>query len=132
EPDHVLEADRFAAAGSAQDRSRLALADRQVDAAQHRLAVERLVDSRELDHEAVGPAPQRITSSWVRKKSVTSTPIDAARTVRVVARPTPTVPPVVWSAVEHPTIAISQPNTNVLRIPENMSWRWTVLSTVCR
>ena len=63
----------------------------------------------------------RITISWVRKKSVTSTPIEAATTARVVARPTPTVPPVVWSAVEQPTIAISQPNTNVLRMPENKS-----------
>src|SRR4029450_932933 len=121
-----------------QDRGRLAFADREVHTAQHRLASKRLLDPRELDHRAVRlaapklPLAHRITISWVKKKSVTSTPIDAATTVRVVACPTPTVPPVVWSAVEQPIIAISQPNTNVLRMPENRSPSWTVLVIVWR
>src|SRR5439155_26337970 len=144
--DHVLQAHRLAAARAAQDRERLSGADRQVDAAQHGLSLERLVHARELDHDAhlmafallrlaarnLRALAHNITISWVRKKSVTSTPIEAATTVRVVARPTPTVPPVVWSAVEQATIAISQPNTIVLSRPENRSSNLTVLLIVWR
>ena len=45
----------------------------------------------------------------------------------VVARPTPTVPPVVRSPEKQPTIAMIQPNTNVLATPSVKSETVTVL-----
>ena len=95
--DHVLETDGLPRARPAQDREGLALGDGKVDTPQHLDAVKGLVDVAELDDRVCGCGARQSnrTMSWDMKKSETSTAIEAVTTVRVVARPTPTVPPVV-------------------------------------
>jgi hypothetical protein len=71
-----------------------------------------------------------IINNFVRKKSLTKTPIDAVTTAVVVARPTPTVPPVVLKPIKQPIIAIIQPKTKVLDRLSNTSGIVTTLMTV--
>ena len=63
---------------------------------------------------------------------LTNTPIDAVTTAVVVARPTPTVPPVVRKPRKQPIIAIIQPNTIVFDRLSKTSEMVTTLITVWR
>src|SRR5262249_39139504 len=86
----VLEQHALAAAAAAEQDERLAVVHLERHAAEHRLAAELLLD--------VPAADERLRherrKSFVKKKSATRIVIEAATTVAVVARPTPSAPPV--------------------------------------
>src|SRR6185503_1262448 len=93
EPVQVLQQDALAAAAAAEQHERLARQHVERHATQHRLRAERLL-------HAVAPDEGRRhvrRNSFVRKKSATRIVMDAATTVAVVARPTPSAPPVTRS-----------------------------------
>src|SRR5262249_52788047 len=94
--DH-LEQHALARAAAAEQRDHLALAHVEVQVLEHAVAAERLRDVDETHDAAlaahhVDPQPNA-RKSFVRKKSETSVTTDETTTVRVVAWPTPTVPP---------------------------------------
>src|SRR5581483_423049 len=95
---HVLQDDALPRAASAEEDERLAGKDGDRDAPEDPLRAERLLDVGALDE---GPGAHVSRKSLVRKKSDTRTVIDAATTVVVVARPTPSAPPVTRSPVRH-------------------------------
>src|SRR5262245_22161340 len=144
QPDHVLQTDRLSRARAAEDGEGLALRDAEVEAAQHGLLAERLPHAAELDgrrglvHVPPSTRPKAASSasvgssssSLVRKKSTISTTIDATTTARVVATPTPTVPPSVARPTWQPTMPIAQPNTTVFATPEAKSPTRATLTTL--
>src|SRR5439155_7542630 len=91
EADQVLDGDRLADARGADDEQHLAAAHLEVDAAQDRLAAERLVQLAKRDHS---PPRWKVKSARPeRKKSSRMTTKLALMTARVVAVPTPSEPP---------------------------------------
>src|SRR5439155_1565859 len=94
---HVLQQHALAGAAAAEDDERLAGEHVEGKATQHALAAERLLEPGAADE---GCAHVR-RKSFVRKKSETSTVIEATTTVAVVARPTPSAPPVVPRPFRH-------------------------------
>jgi hypothetical protein len=96
QPDQVLQENALAGAGRPDDDERLAFGDRQVDAVEHRLPVERLAEVLDPD---LGVAARRGSSvghqnsSFVRKKSARRIERLPPTTARVVERPTPSAPP---------------------------------------
>src|SRR6185437_3323894 len=97
--DHAL---AFAAAP--EHHQGLALGDVEVDALQDGLAVEALGEPAHADIRTRAVFHPIAMNNLVRKKSDTSTPIDAATTADVVARPTPSAPPVAPSPLLHAMI----------------------------
>jgi hypothetical protein len=89
EPVQMLQQDAFSAAAPAEQHESLAGLHFEVHAAQHRLRTERLRDVLAADGRA-----HVSRNSFVRKKSAMRIVIDASTTVDVVARPTPSAPPV--------------------------------------
>src|SRR5437667_356366 len=86
-------------------------------ATQHALAAERLLEPGAADE---GCAHVR-RMSFVRKKSETSTVIEATTTVAVVARPTPSAPPVVPRPFRHAMMPMKYAKKNDFPMPEATS-----------
>src|SRR5262249_56218567 len=96
EPRHVSQQHRLAGSAAAHDDERLAAIELKRYSTQHLSAIERLAQPRDLDHGRCHH--QKIMRKiLVRKKSETITAIVTCTTVAVVARPSPSVPPVVDS-----------------------------------
>src|SRR5207253_2432769 len=92
---------------------------------QHGLAPEGLLEPGAADVARGGHVSRK---SLVRKKSETSTVIEEATTVAVVARPTPSAPPVVPSPLRHAMMPMKYAKKNDLPMPEATSSRsstWT-------
>ena len=110
EPVDVAQQHAFALATSAQNHNGFALHHFEVDAAQHALVAETFFDSAQRDERAplmiVVVIHQIARKSLVRKKSEISTLIEAATTAEVVARPTPSAPPLAVSPLKHAMIPI--------------------------
>ena len=92
--DEGLEQYALSRSRTADDGERLPGPDRQGQPVEDNLRAEGLVQV--LNADDVGPIAQDSTRSkiFVRKKSATRTDTEATATVSVVARPTPSVPPV--------------------------------------
>src|SRR5262249_12301055 len=88
---HVLQEHALARAAPAEHDERLSREHVERQTAQHRLRAEGLLEGAAADVRLGAHVSKK---ALVRKKSDTSTVIDAATTVRVVARPTPSAPPV--------------------------------------
>src|SRR5262249_5092708 len=88
---HVLQEDALPRPASAEDDECLASQDVERKPAQHRFRAEGLLEAPAAD---VRHGAHVSRKSLVRKKSETRMVIDAATTVCVVARPTPSAPPV--------------------------------------
>src|SRR5579863_5507368 len=109
--------DALAFAASAQHHQRFARPNVQIDAAEHGFAVEAFAEPAHADVGTRLVVHPIAMNSLVRKKSETSTPIDAATTAEVVARPTPSAPPVADRPFAHAIIAISKPKNTDLPSP---------------
>src|SRR4029453_11491927 len=95
---HQAKEDRLAAAAAPHDHQRLALGERERDAAQDVIRVEALVQVDGLDDLlSLGHKKKGVRNSLVMKKALTMTPMVTCTTVAVVARPRPSVPPSVLS-----------------------------------
>ena len=92
---HVLQEHALARAAAPEHDQRLAGAHVERDATQDGLVPEPLLEVAAADVDLGRHVA--IMKSFVKKKSDTSTVIEAATTVRVVARPTPSAPPVTVS-----------------------------------
>ena len=94
EPDEGLEQDALARTRAADDGQRLLGAHAQGETVEDDLRAEGLVQVLETDDVAAIAQDSTRRRILVRKKSATSTDTEATATVSVVARPTPSVPPV--------------------------------------
>jgi len=92
---HVLQEDALSRATAAEDDERLPGEHVEREPTQHVLRRERLVERAAADVRR--PLAHESRKSFVRKKSEMRTVTDAATTVCVVARPTPSAPPVTVS-----------------------------------
>src|SRR5207237_9259278 len=109
---HVLEQHALARAAAAEDDERLPGEHVEGESPQHGLAPEGLLEPGAADVARGGHVSRK---SLVRKKSETSTVIEAATTVAVVARPTPSAPPVVPSPLRHARVPRTYARTTELR-----------------
>src|SRR5262249_52723940 len=91
---HVLQGHALAGAAAAEEDERLARQHVEREPAQDGLVAEALLDGTAADERRVAHEARK---SLVRKKSATNTVMEAATTVAVVARPTPSAPPVTRS-----------------------------------
>src|SRR5262249_52276423 len=150
EAEHMAQRDRLPRARAAEDDQHLAAVDGEVRAAQHLLRAVRLVQLAELHKRLarvrppVGRAPRQRTAvscdrlahqkasrnSLVKKKSMMRTVMAPVTTVTVVARPTPSAPPVVRRPLKHPIRPTPNPKKNVLPIPDARSLYLTVSMTL--
>src|SRR5215831_17478268 len=97
--------DALALSAAAKYHQRLALVHVKVNALQHRFAAKAFIQSPYADIRTCPVVHPIARKSLVRKKSETRTPI-AAATAEVVARPTPSAPPVAPNPLLHAMIAI--------------------------
>src|SRR5206468_3149256 len=109
--DDVLQRHTLARAGVADDDHGLRVANLELEPSQHLLAIERLVQVLEFDHN-------RTTA---QNASSTRMKIAEYTTVRVVLRPTPSAPPRVDSPTVQPTSAIVQPKLALFSRPNHTS-----------
>src|SRR5439155_2801239 len=115
---HVLQEHALARAAPAEHDERLARQHVEREPAQHGLRAEGLLEAAAAD---VGRCAHERRKSLVRKKSEMRTVIEAATTVRVVARPTPSAPPVTWSPFRQAMMPMKYAKKNDLPMPEKTS-----------
>src|SRR5437016_3446889 len=115
---HVLQEHALPRAAPAQHDERLAPEHVEREPAQHGLGAEGLLEAAAAD---VGPSAHERRKGWVKKKSEMRTVIEAATTVRVVARPTPSAPPVTWSPFRQAMMPMKYAKKNDLPMPEKTS-----------
>src|ERR1019366_1425231 len=109
QPVEMPQHDALALAAAAEHDQSLAFEDVEIDSLQYRLSGERLSEPAGPDEAfscVVGHQIDR--KNLVKKKSEISTVIEAATTAEVVARPTPSAPPVADRPFAHAIIAISK------------------------
>src|ERR1043165_1072892 len=140
EAEHVPQSDGFSGAGAAEDDEDFAAEDGEARAAQHLLRAIGLVDVVKLDEglarytaafdrRDVGHQNTR-RNSLVRKKSMIKTVIAPVTTVFVVARPTPSAPPLVRRPLKQAMRPMPKPKKQVLPMPGARSLYRTVSMTL--